>query len=218
MNPFFVRAYLRASTKEQDANRARAPLEVFAKEHGLDVASWYCENESGAKLERPELFRLLNDCKPGDVLLVEQVDRLSRLSDADWAKLKGEIKMRGVRIVALDLPTSWECLKDGDSFTKAMLAAVNGMLLDMLAAIARKDYTDRRRRQSEGIEKAKAEGKFKGRRTDEKRHAVIAGMLSKGMSWTDIQTATSASRSTIKRVNDAQKKAHAMSDVPASAK
>ena len=76
----FVRAYLRASTTEQDANRARDPLDQFAADHGLSVASRYVENESGAKLARPELFRLLADCHPGDVLLVEQVDRLSRLT------------------------------------------------------------------------------------------------------------------------------------------
>lgn len=44
----FVRAYLRASTSEQDANRAKEQLEVFAAQHQLKVASWYTENESGA--------------------------------------------------------------------------------------------------------------------------------------------------------------------------
>jgi DNA invertase Pin-like site-specific DNA recombinase len=39
-----------------------------------------------------------------------------------------------------------------------MFEAVNGMLLDMLAAIARKDYEDRRRRQMQGQAKARAEG------------------------------------------------------------
>jgi DNA invertase Pin-like site-specific DNA recombinase len=48
--------------------------------NGLCIAARYMENESGAKLDRPELFRLLADCDPGDVLLVEQVDRLSRLT------------------------------------------------------------------------------------------------------------------------------------------
>ena len=56
----FVRAYLRASTDEQDANRAREQLKAFAAERGLHVAAWYVENESGAKLARPELFRLLD--------------------------------------------------------------------------------------------------------------------------------------------------------------
>nr|AVI43705.1 hypothetical protein [Klebsiella pneumoniae] len=54
-----------------------------------------------------------------------------------------------------------------------MLKAVNGMLLDMLAAIARKDYEDRRRRQSEGISKAKAEGKYRGRVADAQKHELI---------------------------------------------
>jgi len=45
-------------------------------------------HESGAKLSRPELFRLLNDREPGDIVLVEQVDRFSRLTDGDWQKLK----------------------------------------------------------------------------------------------------------------------------------
>jgi DNA invertase Pin-like site-specific DNA recombinase len=80
----FVRAYLRASTKEQDAGRARADLKAFCKERGLKVAATYEENESGASLQRPQLFRLLADSQPGDVLLVEQVDRLSRLSETDW--------------------------------------------------------------------------------------------------------------------------------------
>lgn len=40
------------------------------------------------------------------------------------------------------------------------------MLLDMLAAIARKDYEDRRRRQAEGISKAKSEGKYRDREAD----------------------------------------------------
>ena len=100
----FVRAYLRASTKEQDANRAKTDLSKFAQERGLKVAAYYKENESGASLKRPELFKLLSDCQPGDVLLVEQVDRLSRLNAADWDKLKAELLARQVRVVALDLP------------------------------------------------------------------------------------------------------------------
>src|SRR4051812_48849618 len=103
----FVRAYLRASTSEQDANRARLQLQAFVAERGLKIAAWYAENESGAKLIRPELFRLLADAQPGDILLVEQVDRLSRLSATDWERLKAQLMERRIRVVALDLPTSW---------------------------------------------------------------------------------------------------------------
>ncbi|GJD66232.1 hypothetical protein MPEAHAMD_6429 [Methylobacterium frigidaeris] len=64
------------------------------------------EHESGTKLARPELFRLLRDAGEGDICLCEQVDRLARLTDADWRKLHTEIEAMGVRIVSLDLPTS----------------------------------------------------------------------------------------------------------------
>lgn len=197
----FVRAYLRASTEEQDANRARKDLKAFAKERGLKVAAWYVENESGASLARPELFRLLGDCEPGDVLLIEQVDRLSRLNAADWERLKDEIRQRRVRIVALDLPTSHGmATANPDDFTARMLDALNGMLLDMLAAIARKDYEDRRRRQAQGVEKAKADGKYRGRPEDAKRNAGIVKMLKAGQSWSSIIDATGASRSTLSRL------------------
>ncbi len=199
----FIRAYLRASTAEQDASRAKADLVAFAKDRGAKVAAFYLENESGASLQRPELFRLLSDCQPGDALLVEQVDRLSRLNAADWQKLRSEIAARRVRVVALDLPTSWMMLDakaEGDEFTARMFEAINGMLLDMLAAIARKDYTDRRRRQAQGIAKARADGKFKGRPEDVERNAAIVAMLEKGQSWSTIINATGCSRSTLSRL------------------
>ncbi len=56
---------------------------------------------------------------------------------------------------------------NSDEFTQRMLTAINSMMLDMLAAVARKDYEDRRRRQAEGIAKAKASGKYKGRPRNE---------------------------------------------------
>jgi DNA invertase Pin-like site-specific DNA recombinase len=198
----FVRAYLRASTKEQDANRAKADLLSFAKERGLKIAASYVENESGASLQRPELFRLLSDSQPGDILLIEQVDRLSRLNAEDWEKLKTEIKSRQVRVVALDLPTSWSLMSsNADEFTMRMSEAINSMMLDMIAAIARKDYEDRRRRQMQGIAKAKDAGLYKGRPANDARNAAILKMLAGGQSWNSIVAATGCSRSTLSRLN-----------------
>ncbi len=197
-----IRAYLRASTKDQDASRARDDLLRFVEDRGLKIAATYLENESGASLKRPELFRLLGDCHPGDVLLVEQVDRLSRLNGEDWDRLKTEIRARRVRVVALDLPTSW-MLADGnkDDIQSRMLDAINGMMLDMLAAIARKDYEDRRRRQAQGIAKAKEDGLYRGRPEDTERNAAIRKMLDGGMSWSSIVAATGCSRSTLARLS-----------------
>ncbi|WP_237482854.1 recombinase family protein [Lichenibacterium dinghuense] len=196
----FVRAYLRASTAEQDAHRARACLDAFAEDHGLAIATRYVENENGAKLARPELFRLLADCHPGDVLLIEQVDRLSRLTEPDWRQLRAEIEAKQLRIVALDLPTSWTVTAPADHFTARMLAAVNAMLLDVLAAVARKDYEDRRRRHTEGTAKAKAAGTYKGRRENAARNEGIATMLRTGSSWQQIQDTFRCSKGTIAKV------------------
>ena len=190
--------YLRASTSEQDATRAKNSLMQFVEEAGQNVSTWFIENESGAMLKRPELFRLLDVAQSGDVLLVEQVDRISRLNAEDWETLKSIIIGKGIRIVALDLPTSHQFMQKGEGdFTQRILSAVNAMLLDMLAAVARKDYEDRRRRQSEGIEKARTEGKYRGRRANEKLHRNIEALLRDRKSYSEIVEILSCSRSTI---------------------
>ena len=87
-----------------------------------------------------------------------------------------------------------------DDFTARMFEAINGMMLDMLAAVGRKDYEDRRRRQMQGQAKAKAEGKYKGRAEDTERNAEIASMITAGQSWNTIQSATGCSRATIAKI------------------
>ncbi|PYE47134.1 DNA invertase Pin-like site-specific DNA recombinase [Rhizobium sp. PP-F2F-G20b] len=195
-----ARLYLRASTIEQDATRARADLMKFAEDHGLTVVASYVENESGAKLARPELFRLLEDARPGDIILLEQIDRLSRLREADWRRLRSEIERRELRVVSLDLPTSW-VMASSDEFTARMFSAVNGMLLDVLAAVARKDFDDRRRRQAQGIERAKSENRYQGRAENVDRNASILRMLEKQIPWRQIIVATGASRSTLAKLS-----------------
>lgn len=194
----FVRAYLRASTADQDANRARDELEQFVAERGLLIASWYVENESGARLDRPELRRLLSDARSGDVILCEQVDRLSRLREDDWQTLRAEIASKRLRVVALDLPTSWQMIdRSADEFTRRMADAINGMMLDMLAAIARKDYEDRRRRQAQGIATAKEKGAYRGRPEDTQRLEQIGVLLAEGKPWSLVMRLTGASRATL---------------------
>jgi DNA invertase Pin-like site-specific DNA recombinase len=180
----FIRAYLRASTQDQNASRAKKSLEAFANDKGARVASWYIENASGTKADRTELARLVDDAQVGDILLIEQVDRLTRLTKSDWDKLKAAIQNAGLRVVSLDLPTSHTAMtvSASDDFTGRMLDAVNSMLMDMLAAVARKDYDDRRRRQAEGIEKAKAQGVYKGKPVDGVLHQKIRELREKGFS------------------------------------
>jgi DNA invertase Pin-like site-specific DNA recombinase len=196
----FIRAYLRASTHEQDATRAKSVLDAFAFNQKLVICNYYIENESGARLERPELFRLLADCQSQDVLLVEDVDRLSRLTAADWDALKIIIKSKSIRVVAVNVPTTWHQLSQNTSdFDSRIFEAINSMLLDMLAAIARRDYEQRRERQAQGIAKAKQTGKYQGRKVDLNRYEAINRLLASGSSWSIVQKTVGCSRSTISR-------------------
>ncbi|BEC63353.1 serine recombinase (plasmid) [Escherichia coli] len=194
---------------EQDALRSKNRLKEFAALHGHRIAGWYVENASGASLNRPELTRMLADMEPGDVILIEQVDRLSRLNDAGWVILRKEITDKRLSVVSLDLPTSHMALTNAvrDDFTRSMLKAVNSMMLDMLAAIARKDYEDRRRRQAEGICKAKAEGKYRGRVADAQKHELIRTLrMVNGKSLRETARLAGVSKMTVIRVcNGTQK-------------
>ncbi|OWD03394.1 resolvase, partial [Escherichia coli] len=137
----FIRAYLRASTEDQFADRAKEMLGQFVQERGHKIASYYRENISGTKLDRPELGRLLMDSHRNDILLVEQIDRLTRLSNSDWMTLKKQIEQYELRIVSLDVPTSWQALSDkdpsqADPITRAVITAINNMLIDLMAAMS----------------------------------------------------------------------------------
>lgn len=195
----FIRAYLRASTKEQDAERAKSELIAFAGEHGHKIAAFYTENKSGATLERPQLMKLIDDAYDGDVILVEQIDRLARLNQADWDTLKQMLAKKKLAVVSKELPTSYMAFQ-ADSNTKFMtsiLQAINSMMLDMLAAIARKDYEDRRHRQIQGIARAKAQGKYKGRGKDTEKRQLITSLLTAGHSYSEIQSIAKCSRQLI---------------------
>lgn len=199
----YVFGYLRASTSEQDATRAKKALRDFALQHNKRITGWYVDNVSGTTMNRPELLRLLDDAEPGDVILIEQVDRLSRLDDEGWNMLRKQIADKQLSVVSLDLPTSYLALNNSvtDSFTHSMLKAINGMMLDMLAAISRKDYEDRRRRQAEGIIKAREQGRFRGRVADPARHELIRNLrITQKKSINETARLAGVSRATVIRV------------------
>ena len=142
-----VRIYVRASTKDQDAKRALSDLISFSKSYDDSYAE-YIEHFSGTKLDRPALAKLLKDAEQGDILLVESVDRLSRLSQDDFAILKQRIKDKGLRLVVADLPTTHTV---SDGMTGDILRVINDMLIDLLATMAKLDNDKRRERIKQGL-------------------------------------------------------------------
>lgn len=206
----FIRGYLRASTDDQDATRARETLRTFAAGHGVRVAAFYVENASGTILERPQLLRLLADSEPGDILLVEAVDRLSRLKREDWELLRERIALAGLNVVAIDLPLTHSLLNHGggDQTIQAwMERALSQMFLEFMAAFARKDYETRRERQAQGIGKAKKAGLYRGRRPDLELQRKIYQCLDGEMSVRKTADLLGCSTSTVSRCKRAREQA-----------
>lgn len=192
-----TRIYVRASTKDQDAERALADLKKFALSIKGDVDE-YIENESGTKLDRPVLNQLLEDSSNGDTLLVESVDRLSRLSQNDFEVLKGRIKEKGLKLVVADLPTTHMLVNAADNITSSILSLVNNMLIDLLATMARLDNDKRRERIKQGLERSGY--KPTGKKADIAKHARIKELNNKGLTKEEIAKAVGCGVATVYRV------------------
>lgn len=193
-----IRAYLRASTSEQDAHRAKDELREFIAGFNHRIAGYYTENQSGTKLERPELNRLIEDSEAGDVLLIEKMDRLTRLPWGEWKTLKARIMAKGLVIVVADQPMTHAVFSSGKQ--NSITLALTEFMLDLGAAMARDDHETRYKRQAQGIAKAKAEGKYRGRRANVTLHQDIRDQLTLGRSYSQIQEKLGCSRATIARV------------------
>ena len=190
-----VRIYVRASTKDQDAERALSDLIKFSNDYGSEYIE-YIENESGTKLNRPILTKLLNESNQGDILLVESVDRLSRLEQSDFEILKQQIKGKGLRLVVADLPTT-HVVNTG--MTGEILSVINSMLIDLLATMAKLDNDKRRERIKQGLERSGY--KPTGKKANTAKHARIKQLLDAGdMTKEEIAKAVGVGVATVYRV------------------
>ena len=191
-----IRIYVRASTKDQDAERALDDLKQFAKQYGEHCTA-YIENHTGTQLERPQLNKLLDESEYGDILLVESVDRLSRLTQADFKTLKDRIHAKGLRLIIADLPTTH--FSPTDSMTGELMNVINSMLIDLLATMARLDNEKRRERIKQG--QAIKGYKPTGKKADAAKHKRIKELAAMGsMTKEEIAKAAGVGVATVYRV------------------
>ena len=190
-----IRIYVRASTKDQDPKRVLSDLIGFSKSYDDNHAE-YVEHFSGTKLDRPALTKLLNDAEQGDILLVESVDRLSRLSQDDFAILKQRIKDKGLRLVVADLPTTHTV---SEGMTGDILRVINNMLIDLLATMAKLDNDKRRERIKQGL--ANSGYKPTGKKANLAKHNRIRELDSQNnMTKEEIAKAVGVGVATVYRV------------------
>ncbi|MFX5549911.1 recombinase family protein [Acinetobacter baumannii] len=194
-----TRIYLRASTKDQDAERALAELNALNNSLELGKPIIYVEHYSGTKLERPELNKLLQEANQGDALLVESVDRLSRLTQHDFNELKRRIQEKGLRLIVADLPTTHHLIQVNDNITSSILGLINNMLIDLLATMARLDNEKRIERIKQGLERSGY--KPTGKKPNQTKHQRIKELLaSNTMTKEEIAKAVGCGVATVYRV------------------
>ena len=202
---------MRASTSEQDANRAKSEIRSFLKganKVGFAV-EFHTENMSGTRLDRPVLNEIIENAEHGDVILVEKVDRLTRMNLDMFKLLKRRIQDKGLTIVAVDQPMTHSVLSGTEQNGIARVLAE--FMIDLAASMARDDYETRAKRQKQGIQKAKAEDeklkeqgkkptKYRGRAADTKKRNNIKALLRAGHTVTAINRMTGFSRVTVYKV------------------
>lgn len=167
-----ARIYLRVSTDEQDLTRQHDIIED-ARKKGFYVAGVYKEKASGARTDRPELERMINDLQPGEVVIAEHIDRISRLPLDSALALINSIKERGAKLAIPGIVDLSEFTAVQSGVPKVVLESVQDMLLKVALQLARDDYENRRKRQKEGIELAKRKGRYQGRIPDLRLHKRI---------------------------------------------
>lgn len=170
-----ARIYLRVSTDGQDLERQER-IRDEAVVAGYYVAGIYREKASGARADRPELLRMISDLQPGEVVIAEKIDRISRLPLVEAERLVASIRAKGAKLAVPGVVDLSELAADADGIARVVLESVQDMLLKLALQIAREDYETRRERQQQGIQIAKAAGKYGGRAGDKNLHARVIAL------------------------------------------
>lgn len=194
-----ARIYLRVSTDEQDLTRQTAIVES-TRAAGYYVAGVYREKASGARADRPELLRMIGDLQPGEVVVAEKIDRISRLPLAEAERLVASIRAQGARLAVPGVVDLSDLAAEATGVAKVVLESIQDMLLKLALQMARDDYEDRRERQRQGVELAKSAGRYTGRKADTKAHDRIVVLRKAGHSITETARLAGCSESQVKRI------------------
>ena len=194
-----ARIYLRVSTEEQDLTR-QAEIEQSTRGAGYYVAGVYREKASGARVDRPELLRMIGDLQPGEVVVAEKIDRISRLPLPEAEQLVQSIRAKGAKLAVPGLVDLSDLAAEADGVAKIVLESVQALLLKLALQMARDDYETRRERQRQGVQLAKAAGKYAGRTPDIGNHQRIVALRGAGQTIQRTAELTGSSASQVKRI------------------
>lgn len=175
-------AYARTSTAEQAAG-----LEAQIAELTKAGADRIFQEQVSSVTKRDELEAALDYLRDDDVLVVTKLDRLAR-SVSDLMKVIERVKERhaSLRILSMNMDTD---------------TATGKLMISLLASVAAFERDIMLERQREGILKAKAAGKYKGRApTARQKTDQVMELIGQGGKQTDVAAELGISRSSVQRI------------------
>lgn len=166
-----VRIYIKAAKNQEDIAQQEG-LVMMVNAQGYAVSDIYLEQvKDGAN--RPALDKLLRELEPGEIVVFENLEHISRLP---MEKL--EALLEGVRSKKASIAIPGLIDLEPESCDQAEIKGLvfrtrQELLQDVILYIARKEYGERRRRQMEGIERAKSKGNYKGKQANLEKHRRV---------------------------------------------
>lgn len=181
----YVVGYCRTSTADQVAG-------YEAQQRDLGQAG--CQKIFGEQVSsvahRAQLEAALGYVREGDVLCVTKMDRLCR-STADLLAIIGRLDAKGVSLRILDFGGGVVCTQ----------SPTGKLMLTLLGAFAQHEREIIRERTREGIERAKALGRYKGRQpTARRKLPAIKELAEHGMKASEIARELNISRASVYRL------------------
>lgn len=142
--------YARVSTREQNEARQLAAL----KKWGIKKKRLIMDKQSGKDFCRPGWQSLMERLQPGDLVVVQSIDRLGRSYEDILEQWRTITREKGADLLVLDMPMLDTRAKGKDLTGKF----ISDMVLQVLSYVAQTERENIRRRQAEGIAAAKARG------------------------------------------------------------
>src|SRR5690606_32697479 len=125
---------------------------------------------------------MIGDLQPGEVVIAEKIDRISRLPLPEAERLVASIQAKGARLAVPGVVDLSDLAAEAQGVAKIVLEAVQIMLFRLALQMARDVCVGRGDRPRQGIELARQAGRYTGRRADPKRRAQVGALPKSGYS------------------------------------
>ena len=196
-----LRTYHIASAKDKDSDSPKQRFIEFAGKHDFEVGVVYIEPAPLVELKGSQLSKLLNSCQHSDVVLIEDTTVFDKLNSNDWEELAYLIRAKKVRMVVIDIPTTWQHMVSvsriediGNTLNKVSLTS---FMIEVLASRSKSSTARIKQAQADGIKKAKQKSKYEGRKPDIRQYKAILKLLDAGKTYKEIEKALRCSSRTV---------------------